>query len=78
LRTTQIIDVTAPDGTVVGVERLGSGPPLLAVHGGTADRTRWAPVRNALAEVFTVYLLDRRGRLPAFTPWSARPRTWSR
>lgn len=58
----QIIEVVTPDGTVVGVERLGSGPPLLAVHGGTADRSRWAPVRDALAEVFTLHLVDRRGR----------------
>ncbi len=34
----------------------------MAVHGGTADRTRWAPVAGALAERFTLYLLDRRGR----------------
>jgi len=58
----QVIEVASPDGTVVGVERLGSGPPLLAVHGGTADRSRWASVCDALAEVFTLYLLDRRGR----------------
>jgi pimeloyl-ACP methyl ester carboxylesterase len=58
----EIIEVRSPDGTIIGVERVGSGPPLLAVHGGTADRTRWAPVRAALAERFTLYLMDRRGR----------------
>jgi pimeloyl-ACP methyl ester carboxylesterase len=62
LGTGQVIEVASSDGTVVGVECLGSGPALLAVHGGTADRSRWAPVREALAELFTLHLLDRRGR----------------
>jgi pimeloyl-ACP methyl ester carboxylesterase len=57
-----ILEVTSPDGSVLGVERVGSGPPLVAVHGGTADRSRWAPIRDALAERYTLYLLDRRGR----------------
>ena len=47
---------------MLGVERLGSGPPLVAVHGGTADRSRWAPVADALTERFTVHVYDRRGR----------------
>jgi pimeloyl-ACP methyl ester carboxylesterase len=54
--------VRSRDGSLLGVEVLGSGPALLAVHGGTADRTRWAPVRDALAQRFTLHLLDRRGR----------------
>ncbi|MDT5015107.1 MAG: hypothetical protein QOD39_1267, partial [Mycobacterium sp.] len=57
-----VIEVVSPDGTRLAIERVGDGPPLLAVHGGTADRSRWAPVRDALAERFTLYLLDRRGR----------------
>ena len=58
----ELIEVASADGTVVGVERLGSGPALVVVHGGTADRSRWAAVRDALAESYTVYLVDRRGR----------------
>ena len=57
-----VTEVTSADGTVLGVETLGAGPALLAVHGGTADRSRWAPVKEALAESFTLHLLDRRGR----------------
>jgi pimeloyl-ACP methyl ester carboxylesterase len=57
-----VIEVVSPDATRLAVERVGNGPPLLAVHGSTADRSRWAPVRDALAEMFTLYLLDRRGR----------------
>ena len=38
------------------------GPPLVLVHGATADHTRWAPVMAALEERFTVLAVDRRGR----------------
>jgi pimeloyl-ACP methyl ester carboxylesterase len=58
----ELLEVESPDGTLLGVERVGDGPPLLAVHGGTADRTRWTPVVEPLAARFTLYLLDRRGR----------------
>lgn len=54
--------VNSPDGTEVGFERVGDGPPLVAIHGGTADRTRWDPVRAELAKSFTLHLVDRRGR----------------
>ena len=40
----------------------GDGPPLLLVHGTTADHTRWAPVLPAFEERFSVYAVDRRGR----------------
>lgn len=54
--------VTSRDGTRIGYERSGSGPPLVLVHGTTADRTRWAPVLPAFEGHFTVYAMDRRGR----------------
>lgn len=50
------------DGTTIGYTKTGSGPPLLLVHGMTADASRWEPVVPALAEHFTVYAMDRRGR----------------
>lgn len=53
---------TSPDGTRIGFERSGEGPPLVLVHGTSADRTRWAGVLPAFAERFTVYAVDRRGR----------------
>lgn len=40
----------------------GSGPPLVLVHGTTADHTRWAPIVPALSAHFTVHAIDRRGR----------------
>ena len=54
--------VTSADGTPIAYERTGSEPPLVLVHGMTADHTRWEPVRPAFEEQFTVYAIDRRGR----------------
>lgn len=50
------------DGTLIGFWRGGSGPPLLLVHGTTADHSRWAPIVPRLEQHFTVYAVDRRGR----------------
>lgn len=54
--------VRSQDGTPIAYERTGDGPPLVLVHGTTADHTRWARVLPALAERFTVCAVDRRGR----------------
>jgi pimeloyl-ACP methyl ester carboxylesterase len=54
--------VASPDGTPIAVWRSGEGPPLVLVHGATADHTRWSPVLPALEEHFTVLAVDRRGR----------------
>jgi pimeloyl-ACP methyl ester carboxylesterase len=53
---------TSWDGTRVAYWRSGSGPPLLLVHGTTADHTRWARLLPTLEQRFTVYAMDRRGR----------------
>ncbi len=58
----EINTVESADGTHIGYERLGAGPPMVLVHGTTADHTRWAPVLPALAERFTLHVVDRRGR----------------
>jgi pimeloyl-ACP methyl ester carboxylesterase len=50
------------DGTRIGWEVAGNGPPLVLLHGSTADRGRWAAVRDALARRFMLHLVDRRGR----------------
>lgn len=62
---TEILALTSPDGTRLGVERVGhdpARPPLLAVHGGIGDRSRWTLLKDRVADRFTLYLLDRRGR----------------
>lgn len=54
--------VVSKDGSRIGYESSGSGPAMLLVHGGTATRIRWAPVRDELAARYTVHEMDRRGR----------------
>jgi pimeloyl-ACP methyl ester carboxylesterase len=50
------------DGTVLACDVAGDGPPLVLVHGTSADHTRWAPVIPALSADLTTYAMDRRGR----------------
>jgi pimeloyl-ACP methyl ester carboxylesterase/SAM-dependent methyltransferase len=54
--------VISPDGTRIAHWKSGSGPPLVLVHGTTADHTRWARILPELERHFTVYAVDRRGR----------------
>ena len=56
--------IAAPDGTPIVAFRSGApdGPPLILVHGTTADHTAFRVVGPALAEGFSVYAIDRRGR----------------
>jgi pimeloyl-ACP methyl ester carboxylesterase len=60
--TTTLGTVPSADGTKIAFDQAGSGPPLVLVHGTTADRTRWDPLRPAFEEHCTVYAIDRRGR----------------
>ena len=56
--------VTSKDGTRIAYERLGSGPALLLIDGALCSRA-FGPmpkIAALLAEHFTVYLYDRRGR----------------
>lgn len=55
-------EVKSRDGAAIGYVRAGSGPPLLLVHGATADRTRWSGISPRLAGSSTVHAMDRRGR----------------
>jgi pimeloyl-ACP methyl ester carboxylesterase len=55
--------VVSNDGTRIAFWRSGEGPPLLLVHGATADHTTtWRFVLTELERRFTVYRMDRRGR----------------
>jgi pimeloyl-ACP methyl ester carboxylesterase len=58
----EAIRVTSSDGTPIGSLRIGQGPPLVLVHGTAASHARWLPLLPRLAEEFTVYAMDRRGR----------------
>ncbi len=50
------------DGTTIAYARGGSGPAVVLVGGGAVDRSENAPLAEALAEHFTVFNYDRRGR----------------
>ncbi|SPD74717.1 putative hydrolase [uncultured Desulfobacterium sp.] len=50
------------DGTPIGFVKLGSGPSLIIVHGSLSTGREWLPVAAAIADRFTCYLMDRRGR----------------
>lgn len=50
------------DGTRIAFEKTGAGPALVIVGGALSDRNGGKPLAAALAERFTVYVYDRRGR----------------
>ena len=56
--------VRSTDGTPIAVFASGdpSGPPVLLVHGTTADHTAFRTVDPLLGERFAVHAVDRRGR----------------
>ena len=57
--------VTSTDGTSIAFDKLGSGPPVVLVSGGSVDRSSNAGLAEVLAADFTVYNYDRRGRGPS-------------
>jgi pimeloyl-ACP methyl ester carboxylesterase len=54
--------VVSRDGTQIACWTSGVGPPLVLVHGTTADHTRWRPLLPYLEPHATVHAIDRRGR----------------
>jgi len=54
--------VTSADGTAIAYDRLGDGPAVVLVCGGSVDRMSNAPLAALLAQDHTVYNYDRRGR----------------
>lgn len=60
----ETLTTTSKDGTTIAYERVGSGPALVLVDGAMCYR-EFGPCRSAaeyLADTFTVYFYDRRGR----------------
>jgi pimeloyl-ACP methyl ester carboxylesterase len=57
--------VISKDGTTVAFDRIGEGPAVVLVSGGSVDRTSLAPLAQELAPDFTVLNYDRRGRGPS-------------
>ena len=53
---------TSADGTTIGYFRRGSGPALVITHGSVATKEQWIPATEHLADHFTCFVHDRRGR----------------
>jgi pimeloyl-ACP methyl ester carboxylesterase len=54
--------VRSADGTSIAVFTTGTGPPLVLVHGASADHTTFRVLGPLLAPIFTTHAIDRRGR----------------
>lgn len=54
--------VRSVDGTPIAVFSSGDGPPVVLVHGATADHTTWRQAGPRLATRFRLHAIDRRGR----------------
>ncbi len=54
--------IISKDRTSIAYDQLGNGPAVILVCGGSVDRTSNAPLAALLAENFTVFNYDRRGR----------------
>lgn len=54
--------ITSKDGTTIGYRQLGHGPGVVMLHGAMEWSQSHMQLASALADAFTVYLPDRRGR----------------
>jgi len=54
--------VISKDGTKIGYRQLGKGSGLILVHGGMMASQNFISLAKLLANKFTVYIPDRRGR----------------
>ena len=55
------VQVVRTSGLEVAYERVGEGPPLVLVHGGTVDSRMWQPQLAGLKDEFTVVAWDEPG-----------------
>jgi hypothetical protein len=60
--TSTLEQVTSRDGTTITFDRLGDGPPVILVSGGSVDKWSNAGLAALLASDFTAINYDRRGR----------------
>jgi len=66
MATIERFTVSSDDGVEISVQKAGSGPALLLVHGALLNGSlSWGAVLPKFAEKFTVYSMDRRGRAPS-------------
>jgi len=57
-----ISSVISADGTTIGYRQFGHGPAVILLHGGASSGYNHLQLAEQLADAFTVYLPDRRGR----------------
>jgi pimeloyl-ACP methyl ester carboxylesterase len=58
-----IVDsVTSKDGTIIGYRQIGQGAGVVLVHGAMETSQSHMELAEVLADKFTVYMPDRRGR----------------
>ena len=64
MRTAELTQgaVTSSDGTEIGYYKTGRGPAVVVLHGSMESARSHTLFAEALADEFTVYLPDRRGR----------------
>jgi pimeloyl-ACP methyl ester carboxylesterase len=55
-------EATSKDGTRIGYDLTGEGPPVVLICGGSVTRMADAPLAAELSRRFTVFNYDRRGR----------------
>jgi pimeloyl-ACP methyl ester carboxylesterase len=55
------MEVVRANGLEIAYERVGTGPPLVLVHGATVDARMWQPQLTGLADEFTVVAWDEPG-----------------
>ncbi|HEX2981898.1 MAG TPA: alpha/beta hydrolase [Anaerolineaceae bacterium] len=55
-------NVISKDGARIAYRQLGSGPALVVLHGAMESAESHRQLAEALADFYTVYLVDRRGR----------------
>ncbi len=61
--------VTSKDGAAIGYRQLGHGPGVVLLHGGFSSAHNHMQLAEALADAFTVYVPDRRGRGLSIHPY---------
>ena len=54
--------LTSKDGTTIGYRQFGQGPGLVLVQGAMGTADNFIQLGESLADIFTVYVPDRRGR----------------
>lgn len=60
-----MLTVRSSDDTEISYKRVGTGSPVVLVHGAGADHTVWGPIVPHLKDRFTLYMITRRGRNPS-------------